>query len=541
VKVATVTLLVAVAVSAQTIEKQAQVDHIFSEFNNHTPGCSVGVAQNGTVLLETGYGMADLERHVPISPATIFESGSVAKQFTGAALLLLAQQGKISLDDPLRKYLPELPDYGMPLTIRHVLSHTSGLREWRSIAEYRGLPEGRLVYNNEDLLEMASMQHALNFDPGTHYSYTNTGFNISTILVERALGNGKTFQEFTREVIFTPLGMTHTRWRDDYRAVVPDRALAYERSAGDTWIQDTPVENIIGAGGLLTNVGDLLLWNENFTHARVGGPTLIKAQQTPAVLADGHTISYAVGLEVDTVEGLREVSHGGATGGYRTWLGRYPEQGVSVAVLCNAGSANPQRLGRETARLWTGATPAKPPAPSYTPDPAQLQSLAGMYRNLLDNTTVELKAQAGKLSAGQFGEWIAVAAGEFVSLTGPVQIHAYFQDGPPVRLRAITPDGEIPFERVEPVHPTPADLAAYFGRYESSETGTTLTIAAGQKPEELAIRIGPDPAVTVRPTFRDTFATRFGAIHFVRDSSGKVTTLSASDARTWDLRFNRIR
>jgi CubicO group peptidase (beta-lactamase class C family) len=540
VRVATVTLLVAVAVSAQTVQKQAQVDHIFSEFNNHTPGCSVGVAQNGTVVLETGYGMADLERHVPIGPATIFESGSVAKQFTGAALLLLAQQGKISLDDPLRKYLPELPDYGVPLTIRHVLSHTSGLREWRSIAEYRGLPEGRLVYNNQDLLEMAAMQHGLNFGPGTHYSYTNTGFNILTILVERALGNGKTFQEFTREMIFNPLGMTHTRWRDDYRAVVPNRALAYERSGGETWIQDTPVENIIGAGGLLTTVGDLLLWNENFTHARVGGPAFVKAQQTPAVLANGHTIRYAVGLEIDTVDGLREVSHAGATGGYRTWLGRYPEQGVSVAVLCNAASANPQGLGRDTARLWTGATPAKPPAPSFTPDPAWLQSLAGMYRNLLDNTTVGLKWQAGKLSAGQAGEWIAVAAGEFVGAAGPAQVHAYFDSGPPVRLRVITPDGETPYERVEPAHPTPADLAAFFGQYESSETGTTLTIAASQEPEELAIRVGSNAAVSVRPTFRDTFATPFGAVHFVRDSSGRVTALSASDARTWDLRFNRI-
>jgi len=532
-----ITFLTAVAVSAQSPEKQSQVDRIFSEFNNHTPGCSVGVAQSGTVVLQAGYGMADLERHVPISPATIFESGSVAKQFTGAALLLLAQQGKISLDDPLRKYLPELPDYGKPLTIRHVLSHTSGLREWRSIAEYRGLPEGRLVYNNQDLLEIASTQHGLNFDPGTRYSYTNTGFNISTILVERALGNGKTFQDFTREMIFTPLGMTHSRWRDDYRAVVPDRALAYDRSPGGTWVQDTPVENIIGAGGLLTNVGDLLLWNENFTHSRVGGPALVKAQQTPAVLADGHTISYAVGLAIDTVDGQPEVSHGGATGGYRTWLGRYPEQGVSIAVLCNASPANPQKLGRETARLWTGPAPAKPPQPSYAPDPARLESLAGMYRNLLDNTIVELKAGNGKLSGGQPGEWTAVTASEFVSPNGR---HAYFQDGPPVRLRVVTPDGETPFERVAPAHPTPADLAAFFGKYESSETGSALTIAAGQKPEELAMRIVPGAAVALRPTFQDTFATGSGAIHFMRDSSGKVTGLSAGDSRTWDLRFDRV-
>src|SRR5262249_33630852 len=152
---------------------------------------------------------------------------------------------------------------------------------------------------------------------------------IATILVERVLGNGKTFQTFTREAIFEPLGMTHSRWRDNFRAIVPNRALAYAPS-GQGWVQQTPIENIIGAGGMLTTIGDLLLWNENFTHARVGGAEFVKAQQTPATLTGGRTIAYAAGLTVGTVDGLREVSHGGATGGYRTWLGRYPDRGVSV-------------------------------------------------------------------------------------------------------------------------------------------------------------------------------------------------------------------
>src|SRR5258706_7525405 len=228
--------------------KLTEVDRIFAAFNTHTPGCAVGVSDRGTVALRAGYGMADLERRVPVYADTVFESGSVAKQFTAMAILLLAQQGKISLDDPVRKYLPELPDYGASLTIRHVLSHVSGLREWRLIATFSGTPEGTYVLDNHDLLRIASKQRALNFDPGTAYSYTNTGFNISTILIERALGNGKTFQTFTREMIFEPLGMVQSRWRDNFRAVVPNRALAYARSSGGDWAQDTPIENIIGAG-----------------------------------------------------------------------------------------------------------------------------------------------------------------------------------------------------------------------------------------------------------------------------------------------------
>lgn len=401
---------------AQPAQKLAEVDKIFSTFNTHTPGCAVGVGVNGSVVLTAGYGMADLERNVPITPGTVFESGSLAKQFTAAALLLLAQQGKISLDDEMRKYLPELPAYGAPLTIRQVLSHTSGLREWRPIAVLSGVPEGKLVFNNLDLLQMAARQRGLNFDPGTDYSYTNTGYNISTILIERALGNGKTFQAFTREAIFEPLNMAHSRWRDDFRAVVPNRALAYRRVAGGDWMQATPIEDIIGAGGLLTTVGDLLLWNENFTHARVGGPELVRAQQATATLRGGRKIAYAAGLVVSTFDGIDEVAHNGSTGGYQTWLGRYPEKGISVAVMCNSAQSNPTNLGRETARLWTGASPR--PGPSYALDPPKAQALVGTYRKIRDNTILELVWRNGKLNAGAGTELVPAAPGN--SRTLPV-------------------------------------------------------------------------------------------------------------------------
>jgi CubicO group peptidase (beta-lactamase class C family) len=512
--------------------KLTEVDHIFAAFNTHTPGCAVGVAEHGTAALRAGYGMADLERGVPVNADTVFESGSVAKQFTAMAILLLAQQGKISLDDPMRKYLPELPDYGASLAIRHVLSHVSGLREWRLIATFSGTPEGTYVLDNHDLLRIASRQRALNFDPGTAYSYTNTGFNIATILIERALSNGKTFQEFTREAIFEPLKMTHTRWRDDFRAVVPNRALAYGFRAG-AWIQDTPVENIIGAGGMLSTVGDWLLWNENFTHAKVGGPEIVKMQQTPAMLSGGKAIAYAAGLTIGTFDGLREVSHGGSTGGYRTWIARYPEKGVSVAVMCNSAQANPTQLGRETARLWTGGVPAPNPAPVVV-DPATLEKLAGMYRKVRDNTVAELRVKDGKLMFDRLA-LIPVGTAEFSAGQGKF----LFQDG---RLNEVTPDSDIAYERAELVHPSDSELAPLAGKYESGETGSTLTVAA--KAGELTLAIGWNKPVRLRPTFRDAFMmeNEGGAtsIVFHRDQSGKVTGFSAGDDRVWDLRFTRV-
>jgi CubicO group peptidase (beta-lactamase class C family) len=526
-------LTVAVSMKGQSAKsKQTEVDHIFSAFNTHTPGCAVGVSERGAVALRAGYGMADLERGVPVSADTVFESGSVAKQFTAMALLLLAQRGKISLDDPMRKYLPELPEYGAPLTIRQVLSHVSGLREWRLVATFSGMPEGTYVLDNYDLLRIASRQRALNFDPGTTWSYTNTGFNIATILIERALGDGKTFEEFTRAAIFEPLHMTHTRWRDDFRAVVPSRALAYSFTEGG-WIQDTPVENIIGAGGMLSTVGDWLLWNENFTHAKVGGPEIVKMQQTPAVLSNGKTISYAAGLTVGTFDGLREVSHSGSTGGYRTWLGRYPEKGVSVAVMCNSAQANPTKLGRETAHLWTEGIPAPDSAPVVL-GPTALEKFAGMYSKVRDNTVAEFRVKDGKL---MFDRVMLIPVGDAEFSAG--QNKFVFRDG---RFTQMTPDGDIVYERVEPAHPSDSELATLAGHYKSGEAESTLTVTA--EASELTMAIGWNKPLRLRPTFRDAFMMEGGggatSIVFHRDQAGRVTGLSAGDDRVWDLRFSRV-
>jgi CubicO group peptidase (beta-lactamase class C family) len=432
----------------------------------------------------------------------------------------------------MRKYLPELPDYGPPLTIRQVLSHVSGLREWRLVATFSGIPEGTYVLDNHDLLRMASRQRALNFDPGTTWSYTNTGFNIATILIDRALGNGKTFEEFTREAIFEPLQMTHTRWRADFRAVVANRALAYSFTAGG-WIQDTPVENIIGAGGMLSTVGDWLLWNENFTHAKVGGAEVVKMQQTPAVLNNGKTISYAAGLTIGTFDGLREVSHGGSTGGYRTWLGRYPDKGVSVAVMCNSAQANPMELGRETARLWTEGIPAPNPAP-FVLEPTTLEGFTGMYSKLRDNTVAELRVRDGKLMFDRVA-LTPVGGDEFSA----GQNRLVFRDR---HITQVTPDGDIVYERVEPVHPSNSELATLAGNYKSAEAGSTLTVSA--KAGELTLAIGWNKPLRLRPTFRDAFMIEGGggatSIVFHRDQAGKVTGLSAGDDRVWDLRFSRV-
>lgn len=357
---------------------------VFAKWTTETPGCAVGASSDGRVILNTAYGMADLEHNVPNTADTIFEAGSVSKQFTAAAVLLLAREGKLSLDDQVRKYIPELPDYGSPLTIRHMLMHMSGLRDWGSVESIAGWPRGTRVYTHAHVLDIVSRQKALNFTPGAQYSYSNTGYNLAAIIVTRV--SGAPFAEFSKQRIFAPLGMTHTSWRDDFRRVVKNRAIAYEQT-GQTFVQDMPFENIHGNGGLLTTVGDLLKWNENFVAPKVGDAGFVKTQETPGAFNDGKMGTYALGLVVDTYRGQREIGHSGSTAGYRAHLVRYPEKKLSVAVLCNVSTGTATVYAHAVADLlmpgaFTVAPAAAPAAPARAilrPTPAELKPLEGVY------------------------------------------------------------------------------------------------------------------------------------------------------------------
>ncbi len=396
----------------------AAVDAVFARWTSSTPGCAVGVGVGGRSVLEKAYGMADLEHDVPNRAETIFEAGSVSKQFTAAAVLLLAADGKLSIDDPVHRYIPELPDYSVdnrvPLTIRHMLTHTSGLRDWGSLAGIAGSPRGTRVYTHAHVVEILSRQRALNFTPGTRYSYSNSGYNLSAVIVSRV--SGMSFAEFSQKRIFQPLGMTRTSWRDDHTRILKDRAIAYSGS-GTGLRQDMPFENVHGNGGLLTTVGDLLRWNENFVSPRVGDAAFVARQQALGTFPSGASQSYAAGLMVGSYKGLREVSHSGATAGYRAFLTRFPTQHLSVAVLCNAGTADATAAARTVSDLYLGSAAnqtAPRPAPAaetrgplatiarddtYKPSTEELAAFAGTYVSDEIEATLVIEIREGALVA----------------------------------------------------------------------------------------------------------------------------------------------
>ena len=379
--------LAAAPAAGQSAASEKAVDAIFSRWTTSTPGCAVGVAVRGKPVLAKAYGMADLEHSVPNTPDTIFESGSVAKQFTAMAIMLLVQDGRLSLDDQVRKHIPELPDYGVPLTIRHMLTHTSGLRDWGSIASIAGAPRTTREYTHAHVLDIVSRQKSLNFPPGTQWSYSNTGFNLAAIIVDRV--SGMSFGEFSKRRIFQPLGMTSTQWRDDHRRIVKGRAIAYSTAPGGYEIE-MPFENVHGNGGLLTTVGDLLKWNDNFVTPVVGDMTTVAQMATAGKYNDGRHLDYGLGLYVRPLDGVKNIYHSGSTAGYRAHLNRFPESQTSVAVLCNASDGEATRAANDVSRLYLGKAPAGgtigggtagvtgAPKPEPVPPPS-LSDFAGDY------------------------------------------------------------------------------------------------------------------------------------------------------------------
>jgi len=516
----------------------ADVDKIFSRWDSTTlPGCTVGVSRDGRTVLSRAYGMADLEHGIANQSESIIEAGSLSKQFTAASVLLLVQEGKVALDDPARKYIPELPDYGTPLTVRHMLTHTSGLRDWGSVEGIVGWPRTSRAYTHAHVLDIVSRQKALNFPPGSAYSYSNTGYNLAAILVSRV--SGRSFADFTREMLFEPLGMTRTSWRDDFTRVVRDRSIAYAVSSSGAVSMDMPFENVHGNGGLLTTVSDLLKWNDNAVHAKVGGRGLIELQRETMRLTGGEKIEYAFGLRVSSWKGVPEVSHSGATAGYRAWLAQYPTKHLSVAVLCNAGNAGAPGLGRQVADLFLELKAAAPVAESApVVAEAQLREIAGLYRDRRRNDVMTVEFRDGGLRIAGPGTLKPITKDAFQA--GGARFDIDRDAKGVVRGVRVAAGGEVfAFDRVEPANPTAADLAAFTGEYASDEAEMVLRVAV--EDGKLVIHRRPDTKIALTPTFADAFRSELGGIRFLRGPKGIVTEMSVSQDRVWDLRFARDR
>ena len=519
------------------------VDEIFAAFQGtEGPGCAVGVSRDRKQILARAYGMANLEHDVINTPETVFEPGSVSKQFTAAATILLALDGELSLDDDVRKYIPELPDYGTTITIRHLLHHTSGLRDWGAIAQIGGWPRTTRVHTHKHVLDIASRQRSLNYTPGEYYSYTNTGYNLQAVLVERV--SGMSFAEFSRRRIFEPLGMTRTEWRDDFTRVVKDRAVAYSPTRDGGFRMNMPFENVHGNGGLLTTVGDLLRFTHNLETGDVGGPEFIREMHTQGVLNSGDTIAYAAGLRVGQYKGVREVRHAGATAGYRGFLTRFPDQGVAVAVMCNAGNGNVTALAGRVADLYLGdalveADPRVSTESTVKLPPRSLEARAGAYATVRGQPSSFTITWSGE-TLRSFGQTLTPLS-ETRFLVGQTGRSLEFDDAPDGARSGVTlttGGRSLRFEPVAEFEPSAADLREYVGEYHSDEAEVTYRVEVEDGALVRVDRYGE--SARLQPAYPDTFAAP-GVFYIFRRDGGRVTGFSLRLARVWDLRFRRLR
>ncbi len=341
--------------AATSDEKSAAaVDEVFSDLTKPgSPGCALAVYRDGKIIYAKGYGLANIEENVAITPQSVFDIGSTSKQFTAASILLLAKQGKLSVNDDVRKFIPELPNYGQKITILQLLNHTSGLRDYLTLFELAGINIDS-VTTDGDALALITRQKALNFAPGTDWLYSNSGFFLLSVIVQRA--SGKMLREFASDNIFAPLEMTHTQYRDNHAALIANRAMAYDEQENKSGYKlNVSYFEQTGDGAVHTSVEDLQKWDDNFYSPRVGGKEFLAEIQERGKLNNGNVLEYAKGLFVQDYRGLHTVSHGGSWGGYRAELLRFPEQHFSVACLCNIGDAGPSRRARQVADIYLGS------------------------------------------------------------------------------------------------------------------------------------------------------------------------------------------
>ena len=540
--VLTVVAVLSTAAWAQVPNKEkvvAGAERAFEKFSRAYvapgPGCAAAVSLNGETVFEKAFGLADMEHDVPNTPQTIFESGSVAKQFTAASLVLLQQEGKLSLDDPVKKYIPELPDYGVPLTIRHMLNHTAGLRDWGTVMGLTGAGRGDRVINQDLAFDVITHQRALDFTPGSEYSYSNSGYNLAAIIVERV--SKQKFPAFVEERLFKPLGMKNSSWRDDYQRIVPGRAQAYSRQGSGPWRLNMPFMNVYGNGGMLTTVGDWMKWNAMLDSQSLGAP-LVNALETQGVLNDGRKIPYALGLVVDKYKGLKDVSHGGATAGYQTFLARYPDNKVSVGVMCNGTSPSAGGIAAGITDEIFGPYPTTPKTEPAKVSEDELKKLVGIWRNETTHGPARFTIENG-VSRWSGGRVTPMGGGKFIAGNDELKF-TFDKDGRPMSAEMKDDGGDVTrFVPEKEWAPTSEDLASFKGDWFSDEAGAmfTITVDGGK----MFIKQRPATSLPMQPLYKDHFGLQGYVLWFTRDKDGKVTDMHVGTSRMRDMLFVRVK
>ncbi len=562
----------------------ARVDKLFAQWDEpDAPGCALGIVKDGQLIYKRGYGMANLDYNIPISPKSVFNIQSISKQFTAMSILLLARQGKLSLDDEIQKYVPELSRYQSPITIRHLIHHTSGIRNYIQLAELAGMKDVNVHLTEEDFLGLIARQKELNFKPGEEYLYSNSGYFLLGLIVKRV--SGKSLREFAGENIFKPLGMNNTQFVDDRTLVVKNRATAYLPTSNGGFSAAIRIDDPVGGGGLYTSVEDLFLWDHNFYNNKLGGgPDLITEQLSPGKLNNGENTGYAFGLGVGEYKGLKTISHGGSGGGFTSVMIRFPEQNFSVICLCNAGyKVDPYGLANQVADIFLadqlkqgagGVDETVAAAPPIISIPEkELAGLTGLYVDPVTVHSVRIYMKDGKLmfDYDQGGHYVLspLSHNRFKVPSASVEeaeiVFVRPIAGGRMQVKNIVDGKPTTFDAVQSETLSSVQLAEFSGKYLSDElAGATYTLSIKDGKLLLQIRNGitvfsdrglvlafeqasgseAPKDILLTPAFADVFLTfvndELVILRFMRNQQNAVSEFTLSTATVRRLRFNKV-
>jgi len=538
----------AVAIAQTWQDTTAMLDKIVSRYGDSIPSGQLAISRNGTVIYSVARGMANLEYSVPLRKDSKIEAGSVSKQFIAACILLLEQQGKLLLSDDIRKYIPELPDYGYPIKIEQLMHHTSGLRDWIPLQYLAGWLSWTRVIDNNDIIDVVSRQKTLNNKPGDEFIYSNSNYCLLATIIERT--SKMTVNTFSTKFIFVPAGMEHTEWRHDYKTIVPGRATAYSKK-GNTYFTDMPTENVYGHAGLLTTAEDLLRWNNYYFSGKLGSPSLLPKQIAISRLNNGKINAYGAGLRIDSINGYSCINHRGLTAGYRASIEYFPQLGLSIAWISNNSqsdlsnmqpgvfnipSAVQNLLVRNIAATFVIKTDS-------TLAPATFASFMGAYR---DNNTAQ-------------GFQLAIKGNDIYNTTSSIilkpvngrtlamgQQLLVFTSVSPRKAALISPAGDTTsYLGTDTALINEKDGRQYSGTYYSDELNSTVVISG--RDNRLMIWFTPHIETVLIPVYKDGFRFRieFGSVapsfsmYFERDTKNNITGFIVNEQRIKKIRFSR--
>lgn len=538
-------------------KQEAAVDALFAEWDkNDTPGASLGVFKDGKVLYAKGYGMANLEYDIANKPDSVFRIGSTSKQFTAASIMLLVQQGKLSLDDTLYSFFPEFPDYAKQITVGNLVHHTSGIRDYLMLSHLKGLDEED-YYEDKDIMHWLTNQQGLSFEPGSAFLYSNSGYWLLGQIVKKVAGMD--MAEFAEKNLFKPLGMNHSHFHNNHKQIVKKRASGYAPTKDDGYEISMTTLNMIGDGGVFTTVNDLKKWDDAFYQSKVLNPAFWQAMTQQGKLNDGEETDYAGGLLIGEHKGLKTISHGGAFVGFRAEMLRFPEQRFSVVILANRADARPSSLARKVADVYLAqdvkAEPEKPVKVEKTAENAEPNTANNIPQAPLDHLIGQYEVEAGihiKISVVADKQLHAKQLWnnkEYDLLPVPEQANTYsiandpsitfvfqaFKDQQSTEIKLTQGGRPSVWRRVAGASEN-IDLSQFVGDYHSPELEMVYQLR--MQDDALTVKIADKKPLVVNATGPDQLVYRGAICDFIRDA-GKITGFTLSAGRAKNLKFTK--